>query len=207
MIDVDTMHACLHGCVRQTEVRDGEEPTSQNQQMNRVRRGVQERPAFMFHRDFGQPESAISSMCRESCRKQAEAIFARVSGIGRLVAVGHSQSVGRIARESAADVFPTVAVDADVLESDQRVGEDLKPATTSAFAEGEVLAEIEVAAAGRDYDRKEERGCGWGAPPGARGKLLLALDPRKTWRRTSRKPPAAKRISMSPPPSPRVTDF
>jgi hypothetical protein len=102
-----------------------------------------------------------------------------VSGIGRLVAVGHSQSVGRVTRESAADVIPTVAVDADVLESDQRVGEDLKPATTSAFAEGEVLAEIEVAAAGRDYHRKEERGCGWGAPPGARGKLLLALDLQK----------------------------
>ena len=57
----------------------------------------------------------------------------RVSGIGRLVAVGHSQSVGRITRESAADVFPTATVDADVLETDRRVGEDLKPATTSAL--------------------------------------------------------------------------
>ena len=114
-----------------------------------------------------------------------------MSGIGRLVAVGHSQSVGRITRESAADVFPTVAVDTDLLETDRRVGEDLKPATTSAFAEGEVLAEIEVAAAGRDHHRKEERGCGWSAPPEACGELLLALDLRKTWRRTSRKPAAA----------------
>src|SRR5271166_3593385 len=114
-----------------------------------------------------------------------------MSVMGRLLVAGHSQLVGTITRESAADVFPTVTVDADVLEADRRVGEDLKPAPTSAFAEGEVLAEIEVAAAGRDHHRKEERGCGWSAPPEACGELLLALDLRKTWRRTSRKPAAA----------------
>ena len=80
--------------------------------------------------------------------------------MGWLLVAGHSQLVGTITRESAADVFPTVTVDADVLEADRRVGEDLKSATTSAFAEGEVLAEVEVAVAGRDHHRKEERGRG-----------------------------------------------
>ena len=96
--------------------------------------------------------------------------------MGRLLVAGHSQLVGTITRESAADVFPTVTVDADVLEADRRVGEDLKSATTGAFAEGEVLAEVEVAAAGRDHHRKEERGRGSSTPREARGELLLALD-------------------------------
>src|SRR5271157_307160 len=99
-----------------------------------------------------------------------------MSVMGRLLVAGHSQLVGTITRESASDVFPTVTVDADVLEADRRVGEDPKSATTSAFAEGEVLAEIEAAAAGRDHQRKEERDCGWSTPPEARGELLLTLD-------------------------------
>lgn len=51
----------------------------------------------------------------------------RRSVMCRLLVAGHSQLVGTIARESASDVFPSVTVDADVLEADRCVGEDEGP--------------------------------------------------------------------------------
>ena len=94
-------------------------------------------------------------------------------------------------RESTFGVFPAVTVYADVLEADRRIGEDLKSATTGAFAKGEVLAEVDVTGAGGDHHRKKERNRGYSAPPEARWKPFLRWTSRNTCRCTRRKPVAA----------------